>query len=519
MKRVLSAILCLTVSLSLCTCGKEALPAQAVPETESVVAQTQAQTQEPPEPESTAPQEDYYAEFTTDNGLVEVSLNDGNADPIPATMPILRVRPKVISSGMARQMAEAMFGDAELYEYSEELSKAEIADMIAAFEQGLTDQAIREDYGENASQQWINSVRDGRMAILEYYRNAYANAREEVSPVPCQWKYWPDEHYTIHGFDYAGTDPSYTDEIPNGLSVTLRATTTANGIPYEFWVNNNESADFRNHSLSVFVLEPGFLFAGDVSDEVREARWLEWNTRTGLYSPAPATEEELDAACMQAVRLAEDMGLGEWQFSAEVSDMTSVPGGGWQIKLDGLPLYEGFPVSKQNQLGNMRSRAQGAQNYYYESLTMVMKNDGTLINLNYCSPLELVEVMEEAVPLMSREQIESMALNIMHGWDYGDLLPYDSEKAWWISDGGVVTDASAAIDSVRVGYARVKYDATDFLMIPTITFRGKAEILGVLPGIYESPMDFLMAQGDGRDSLLVLDLRDGSQITVRNPAM
>ena len=167
----------------------------------------------------------------------------------------------------------------------------------------------------------------------------------------------------------------------------------------------------------------------------------------------------------------------------------------------------------------MRSRAQGAQNYYYESLTMVMKNDGTLINLNYCSPLELVEVMEEAVPLMSREQIESMALNIMHGWDYGDLLPYDSEKAWWISDGGVVTDASAAIDSVRVGYARVKYDATDFLMIPTITFRGKAEILGVLPGIYESPMDFLMAQGDGRDSLLVLDLRDGSQITVRNPAM
>ena len=65
----------------------------------------------------------------------------------------------------------------------------------------------------------------------------------------------------------------------------------------------------------------------------------------------------------------------------------------------------------------------------------------------------------------------------------------------------------------------MKYDATDFLMIPTITFRGKAEILGVLPGIHESPMDFLMAQGDGRDSLLVLDLRDGSQITVRNPAM
>lgn len=435
-------------------------------------------------------------------------------------MPVLRVRPKVITIAMARQMAKAVFGDAELYEYSEELSKAEIAEMIAACEQGLNDEAIREDHGEDTSQEWIDSVRDGRLAILEYYRNAYANAREEVSPVLCQWKFWPDEPYAIHGFDYAGTDPSYTDEIPKGLSVTLRATTTVNGIPYEFWINNNESVDFRNHSLTVFVLEPDFLFAGDVSDEVREGRWREWNTRTGIYSPAPATEEELDAACMQAARLAEDMGLGQWQFAAEVSDMTEVvAGGGWQIKLDGLPIYEGFPVSKQNQLGNMRSRAQGAQNYYYESLTMVMKNDGTLINLNYSSPLELVEVMEQAVPLMSREQIEPMALNIMRGWDYEALLHYNAENAWWVSDGGVITDASVAMDSVRVGYVRVKYDGTDFLLIPSITFRGKAELLGTLPGIHESPMDFLMMDGDYKDSLLVLDLRDGSQIAVRNPAM
>ena len=516
MKRVLSAILCLAVSLSLCTCGKETQPVQTVPEAKSSVTQARDQ----PEPETEVPEEGYHAEFTTDNGLIEVSLHDDSADPVPATMPILRVRPKVITSDMARRMAEAVFGDAELYEYSEELSKAEIADMIAACEQGVTDEAIREDYGEDASRELIDSVRDGRLAILEYYRNAYANAHEEVTPVPCQWKFWPDEHYTIHGFDYAGTDPSYTDEIPNGLSVTLRATTTVNEIPYEFWVNNNESADFRNHSLSVFVLEPGFLFAGDVSEEVREARWREWNMRTGLYSPAPATEEELDAACVQAARLAESMGLGQWRFDAEVLDMTTrVPGGGWQIRLDGLPIYEGFPVSKQSQLGNMRSTAQGAQNYYYESLNIVMKNDGTLINLNYCSPLELVEVVEQAVPLMRREQIESIAMDIMRGWDYGDLLHYDPEKAWWVSAGGVVTDTRAEIDSVRVGYARVKYDATDFLMIPSVTFRGKSEFLGTIPGEHESTMNLMITDGDYRDSLLVLDLRDGSQITVRNPAM
>lgn len=68
-------------------------------------------------------------EFTTDDGLIKISIHDDNADSIPAAMPVLRVRPKIITSDMARQMAKGLFGEAELYEYSEELSKAEIADM------------------------------------------------------------------------------------------------------------------------------------------------------------------------------------------------------------------------------------------------------------------------------------------------------------------------------------------------------------------------------------------------------
>ena len=83
----------------------------------------------------------------------------------------------------------------------------------------------------------------------------------------------------------------------------------------------------------------------------------------------------------------------------------------------------------------------------------------------------------------------------------------------------MVTDTRAEIDSVRVGYAIVKYDATDFLMIPSVTFRGKSEFLGTIPGEHESTMNLMITDGDYRDSLLVLDLRDGSQITVRNPAM
>ena len=107
------------------------------------------------------------------------------------------------------------------------------------------------------------------------------------------------------------------------------------GIPYELWVNNNEQLGFRNHSLSIFVQTPNELFSGGSSDEVRQARQREWNTRMGIYSSAPATDEDLAAACDRATQLAADMGLGEWIFSARQLDETNTPGGGWQIELEG----------------------------------------------------------------------------------------------------------------------------------------------------------------------------------------
>ena len=133
-------------------------------------------------------------EFTTDDGLIKISIHDDTADSIPAAMPVLRVRPKAITSDMARQMAKGLFGDAELFEYSEELSKSEIADMIDVYEYAVTDESIKADHGADAPKSWIESVRDARLAILEYYRNAYAMARDEVTPRACEWKFYPIEH-------------------------------------------------------------------------------------------------------------------------------------------------------------------------------------------------------------------------------------------------------------------------------------------------------------------------------------
>lgn len=477
MKRFLLLMLCGVVLLGLCGCG-----AKSAQEQETITAPVDT-------------------EFVSDDGSIRVRLCDSDADDIPAAMPVLRARPQVITSDMARRMAEAVFGDAEFFEFSEELSKAEIADMISVYEYAVTDEAIRADHGD-AAQEWIDSVRDARLGILEYYRNAYAAAHEEVTPVPCLWRFWPVEHYSVHGHDYAGTDPSYTDDIPAGVSVDLRAVTTVDGVPYELWVNNNERTDFRNHSLSIFALIPDELLGGCSGDE-RTARESEWLAGMGLLSVAPAGEAELDAACKRAARIAAEMGLGEWRFTASMEERAE-SSGGWQIALTGQPVYESFPV-------NWRNPSRDTPDL--ERMTMHTANDGSLIDLQYVSPMEIIGVEEQAAPLKAWDEVGEAAVQAMRGWSCDTLIPnYASEKAWWDEVGAVVSDVSVDIDAVRVGYACVPCSSSDFLLIPAASFVGTLEVTGIIPGVHESPMSLLLDDSSRRDAYLTIDLRTASPL-------
>lgn len=501
MRKTISILLCFAVLFSLCACGASRQTVVVEQIGEESIKNPSSQVNAAPVKATNL----VNMEFISDDGLIKISVHDENADSIPSAMPVLRVRPQTITSDMAYQMAKGVFGDAEFFEFSEELSKSEVAEMIAVWENAVTDEAILADHGADAPQDWIDSVRDARLAILEYYRNAYAYAREEATPVPCQWKFWPVEHYAIHGHDYAGRDASYTDIIPTGISADLRAVTKVDGIPYELWVNNNERADFRNHSLSIFVLEPDELFAGEQSYDEIEGNRRNWNRSIGAYSSAPATDGEIASACKRAEQLAYNMGLGKWIFDASVVDMASTSGGGWQIELDGQPIYEGFPVSWQNPSNH--------QDYYIEDLTIRMKNDGTVIDLHYTSPIEIVEIVEQNAPLKKWNEMSQIVSQTMQSYRREILIPnYESEKAWWDEVGAQVSEIKVDIDSVRVGYTRVPYDSTDFLLIPTVSFAGNLEVLGNIPGVHESTMNLLMGSENGYRISLAWDLRDGSLI-------
>ncbi|MGM9588144.1 MAG: DUF6034 family protein [Candidatus Limivicinus sp.] len=501
MKRFLSILIILILVLSFCACGStmsEALPAGESAETPSdSVSDGEEPIKSGGEPVS--------SEFSTDDGLIQVRIHTQEAVSVPETMPVLRIKPKTITVQAVQQIARAVFGDAQLYEYSDEMSREELLDCIAAMEKGVTDEAIKASHGKNISDADLESVRQARLEMLEYYRNAYANASDAPSPTPCQWKFWPMEHYALH--DYAGTDPSYTDDIPYGVQADLRATVTMDGIPYQLWASNYEREGFCNHSVSIYLNAPQGM--ADPNSE----QYKSWVEGLGLCAQEAATGQELDAALTKAAQLLRDMGLGDWQLRAE-SCIGYNYNNSWQIAVEGQPIYDGYPVVRQDAIKDVRDSPFYGQDYYFESVRLVFTNDGKLLEMKYQGAAEVVEVVEEAASLTGAVELRQLVSGTMHGWKYSDLFIFTADRTMnTFGDLKVeIGQCGADINAITVGFARKETEGAEYLLIPVISFRGELQVMGTIEGFSESSMDLMMCDDSGEHALLMIDLTTGNVI-------
>ena len=301
----------------------------------------------------------------------------------------------------------------------------------------------------------------------------------ETAPTPCLWQFWPQEHYVFPD----PADTPYGGNVPYGVCGNLRAVASASGVTYELWASNNVREDFQNHSISAFVLTQD----GASAEEMY----------TGLFASAPADEAELAAAVDRAAWLAADMGFGEWRFTAKTVE-SSTSGSGWQIELTGQPVYEGYPVNWQT--------LSKEETLEPERLTLHMANSGTLIDLHYASPMEVVETVEQA-ELITQDEASALAEETMRAWRYDTLIPnYASEKAWWDAADAEIISVSVDIDALRVGYIRVP-DGENYLLVPTLTLPGRIEVIGTIPGVHEAPMDMLQFDTGEYNVSVNVDLR------------
>ena len=473
----------------------------------------------------------YTDSFTSTDGKITYNIN-AQVDVPTVNMPIVQVRPMVINGPKARQIVQALFGDAPIYEKTNEKSKSEWEDLIISISNWTSDEAIREAHGDNLSQDEIESIRASRQSILDSYKAAYEQAREVVPKEECQFRFYRE--FTRYSFDGAGAyadEPSYYEDIPYGQGYELQAVAEMDSIRYHIWFNNREADDFRNHSVSVFIEETD---GPDVMNEYKRS--------VGLLSETPPTAEQISEVERITREMLSAMGIGDWQVTVfelhtdysdlEDPDNTLDPHKDYRIGVHCLPVYEGVVVTKQQWLGNIKSKNEYASNYYYEDLSFLFSNDGRLLSFEYYGPLELVQVVNANVPVMSMAEIqqrvhEQLILSDLDSlWEYNrpgfieNMFAGSPISAEGLAEQRAFFSAVSAeynITSVEIGLARtrIKDNKTDFYLVPAVTLRGQSTILN--------------AQGDnlgviaagvmpGQDTtILGLNLVDGTVLMLQNP--
>lgn len=467
----------------------------------------------------------YTDSFTSTDGKIAYNIN-AQVDVPTVNMPIVQVRPMVINGPKARQIVQALFGDAPIYEKTNEKSKSEWEDLIISISNWTSDEAIRQAHGDNLSQDEIESIRASRQSILDSYKAAYEQAREVVPKDECQFRFYRE--FTRYSFDGAGAyadEPSYYEDIPYGQGYELQAVAELDGLRYHIWFHNREADDFRNHSVSVFIEETD---GPDVMNEYKRS--------VGLLSETPPTAEQISAAERKTREMLSAMGIGDWQVKGEEqhNEFTESEDAhkDYFISVQCLPIYEGVVVTRQQGLSNIKSTNEYASNYYYEELNFHFSNDGRLLSFHYTGPLELVQVVNANVPVMSMAEIQQRV--------HEQLILSDLDSLWEYNLPGVIENmfggapmsaeelaaqrafftavsAEYNISSVEIGLARtrIKDNKTDFYLVPAVTLRGQSTILN--------------AQGDnlgviatgvmpGQDTtILGLNLVDGTVLLLKNP--
>ena len=112
-----------------------------------------------------------------------------------ANLPVLRVTPKTITAETAKQVAKALFGDSDIFEFSGTRTRAELEAQILSLRQLLADRDTMEERFGPAKDDVAVQIE----AVLAGYEEEYAAAPESAEYNLCSWKFHPKSWYVENG--------------------------------------------------------------------------------------------------------------------------------------------------------------------------------------------------------------------------------------------------------------------------------------------------------------------------------
>ena len=373
----------------------------------------------------------YADSFLNAAGDVSIQL-DLTEPERGAAMPVLQVRPMEITGQMAEQVAGVLFGDAPVYEYTEQMTRAEIEQAILEIRQFIGDWDTMLYYygGDEELAQQSKADFERRIADLE---KAYQTASDTVEQVPCTWEFHTPDYYMSP--EMAG---GYQQD---GLR-QIKATSSLDGVPYVLGVSEN-AAD-RVHILYVFPDERNV--SGEETDGGGE-------------------EPDVEAMKDWAVAALEQMGLGQWAVTPDSVGQAGIDPlmqdrGYCQMVL--TRVYDGVPAS---QYGTQVQDPfeQYAPSYGPEMIEMQFLN-GKFRQMWYYSATQTVATVNENVELLPFATVLDKAKEQMKM----------VTKDWFPFEGA---ELRLTVDRAELSLACVpmKDSATDLYLVPAYSFFGEAE--------------------------------------------
>ncbi len=442
-KRIAAALAALTLLLSGC---------QATPE-EGIIASKndgafESALENSPAAESaggqqTAPAAEpvvYEDSFDGEQGSGGVKFHVRLEEPaVPGPIPVLRVRPLELDGELVHKVAQALFGDAPVTEYTGQMTRAELEEALLAEKQRYADWQFRIEQDPTLDaddRDYVRQSFEERIARLEQQCVA---APEAIEPKTMDWQFHEESYYpNYYGLEETGR------QLIMGLG-------QYNGDTYELDAFKRLGDDYKVQRLSFYPYVPEVM-ADDLSVSQEQAE---------------PPQVDMEAARAKALEVANSLGVGEYAVVPDIAMEAAKDNVGFGPNTVWLtPVYGGVPLTYHFGGDNVATKTSDAYatTYGYEKMTFDFDEDG-MTGFGWESMHQVVETVNENVQLLPFADVLSAAENQMR--------IMDMERKGLLSQGAVL---SIEVTDVTLGMSRIrmKDSATDYYMTPTYTFYGTA---------------------------------------------